>query len=156
MEVYARSAKRRPPTTLLSEYRSNRFAKPSGSDPARLLGWDSVAFSHLPKGFQAIELSPVSSPRHHLARRPYQPGLGPLDRQKQRGRGGPDERPRPGVRGAAEGDDYRFALDKSDAGAPGRKPSGGTSSAVRQPRGEGALPAVFPLHCGSDDGRPPI
>jgi hypothetical protein len=60
MEVYGQMAKRRPPTALLSEYRSNRFAQPSRSDPAKLLEWDSVAFSRLPKGFQAIELSPVS------------------------------------------------------------------------------------------------
>jgi hypothetical protein len=60
MEVYGRMAKRRQPPALLSEHVSNRFTRPSGCDPARILEWDSIALSHLPKGFNAIELSPVS------------------------------------------------------------------------------------------------
>jgi hypothetical protein len=59
LEVYARRAKKRDPKTLLDDHVANRFTRPSASDPARLLEWDRVAFSTLPKVFQAVELSPV-------------------------------------------------------------------------------------------------
>jgi len=59
LEVYARRAKRRDPKALLDDHVSNRFTRPSASDPARLLEWDRVALSTLPRVFQAVELSPV-------------------------------------------------------------------------------------------------
>src|SRR2546428_8449458 len=59
LEVYARRAKKRDPKALLDDHVSNRFTRPSASDPARLLEWDRVAFSTLPRVFQAVELSPV-------------------------------------------------------------------------------------------------
>src|SRR5256712_7513482 len=59
LEVYARREKKRDPKALLDDHVSNRFTRPSASDPARLLEWDRVAFSTLPRLFQAVELSPV-------------------------------------------------------------------------------------------------
>jgi len=61
LEVYARRAKKRDPKALLDDHVSNRFTRPSASDPTRLLAWDRVAFSTLPSVFQAVELSPVCS-----------------------------------------------------------------------------------------------
>ncbi len=60
LETYRRVVQRRSPGTIFSDYVSNRFTLPSQSDPATLLEWDRLAFSHLPDGFHAIELSPVS------------------------------------------------------------------------------------------------
>ena len=59
LEVYARRARRRDPKLLLEDHVSNRFTLPSTSNFTRLLEWDRVAFSKLPKGFRAVELSPV-------------------------------------------------------------------------------------------------
>src|SRR3989449_11670826 len=59
LEVYARRAKRRAPNALLDDHLSNRFTQPSASTQGRLLEWDRVAFSKLPKVFQPVELSPV-------------------------------------------------------------------------------------------------
>src|SRR5438094_9294695 len=59
LEVYARRAKKRDPKALLDDHVSNRFTRPSASDPARFLEWDRVALSTLPRVFQAVELSAV-------------------------------------------------------------------------------------------------
>jgi hypothetical protein len=59
LEVYARRARKRGPKVLLEDHLSNRFIRPSTSDPTRLLDWDRIAFSKLPKVFLPIELSPV-------------------------------------------------------------------------------------------------
>jgi len=59
LEVYARRVKRRDPKALLDDHVSNRFAQPSASNPGRLLEWDRVAFSKLPKVFRPVDLSPV-------------------------------------------------------------------------------------------------
>src|SRR5207302_4498058 len=59
LEVYARRVKKRDPKALLDDHVSNKFTRPSASDPARLVEWDRVAFLTLPKVFQAVELSPV-------------------------------------------------------------------------------------------------
>src|SRR6267143_1864448 len=59
LEVYGRRAKKRQSKVLLEDYVSNRFTRPSASSPRRLLEWDSIAFSRLPKVFQPVELSPV-------------------------------------------------------------------------------------------------
>jgi len=59
LEVYGRRAKKREPKVVLEDYVSNRFTRPSASSPRRLLEWDRIAFSRLPKVFQPIELSPV-------------------------------------------------------------------------------------------------
>src|SRR5260370_14964853 len=59
LEVYARRAKKRNPRVLLDDHVSNRFTRPSASNPTRLLEWDQIAFSKLPKLFRRVELSPV-------------------------------------------------------------------------------------------------
>jgi len=59
LEVYSRRAKKREPKVLLDDHISNRFTRPSASNPRRLLEWDRIAFSMLPKVFEPIELSPV-------------------------------------------------------------------------------------------------
>jgi hypothetical protein len=59
LEVYARRAKKRNPRVLLDDHVSNRFTRPSASNLARLLEWDQIAFSKLPKLFRWVELSPV-------------------------------------------------------------------------------------------------
>src|SRR2546425_559529 len=59
LEVYSRRAKKREPKALLEDHISNKFARPSTTSPSRLLEWDRIAFSLLPKVFQPIELSPV-------------------------------------------------------------------------------------------------
>ena len=60
LEVYQGRVKRRNPHSIFSDYVSNSFFLPSRCDPALLLEWDRIAFSHLPHEFSAIELSPVS------------------------------------------------------------------------------------------------
>lgn len=60
LEVYRGRVKRRSPRAVFSDYVMNSFTIPSRCDPALLLEWDRIAFSHLPEGFRAIELSPVS------------------------------------------------------------------------------------------------
>lgn len=59
LEVYARRAMRRDPKILIHDHLSNRFTQPSASDPRRLLEWDRIAFSKLPRVFRPVELSPV-------------------------------------------------------------------------------------------------
>ncbi|HVH15703.1 MAG TPA: hypothetical protein VNA15_08305 [Candidatus Angelobacter sp.] len=59
LEVYVRRAKSRDPKLLLEDHVSNRFAQPSTSSLTRLLEWDRIAFSKLPKVFRSVELSPV-------------------------------------------------------------------------------------------------
>jgi hypothetical protein len=59
LEVYGRRAKKREPKALLEDHVSNRFTRPAAASPLRLLEWDRMAFSLLPKVFQPIELSPV-------------------------------------------------------------------------------------------------
>lgn len=59
LEVYGRRAKKRQPKSLLEDHVSNRFTRPSAINPLRLLEWDRIALSLLPKVFQAVELSPV-------------------------------------------------------------------------------------------------
>lgn len=59
LEVYARRAKSRDPKLVLEDHVSNRFTQPSTSSLTRLLEWDRIAFSTLPKVFRPVELSPV-------------------------------------------------------------------------------------------------
>jgi hypothetical protein len=59
LEVYSKRAKRRDPKALLDDHVSNRFTQPSRANPVRLLQWDRVAFSELPRIFHPVELSPV-------------------------------------------------------------------------------------------------
>src|SRR5712664_984894 len=59
LEVYRRRAKKREPKVLLEDFVSNRFTRPSSASPSRLLEWDRIVFSLLPRVFQPMELSPV-------------------------------------------------------------------------------------------------
>src|SRR5438309_10003405 len=59
LEVFARRAKKRDPKALLDDHVASQYTRRPASDPARLLEWDRVAFSTLPRLFQAVELSPV-------------------------------------------------------------------------------------------------
>jgi hypothetical protein len=60
LDVYRKRAKHRNLSAVLSDHASNSFTRPSRCEPSRLLEWDRIAFSHLPHGFHAIELSPAS------------------------------------------------------------------------------------------------
>ena len=59
LDVYRRVAKRRPVTSMLADYQTNRFVRPSTFSPVELLDWERVAFSVLPNEFNGIDLSPV-------------------------------------------------------------------------------------------------
>ncbi len=59
LEVHGRRATKRDPKEVIKDHISNRFTRPSTTSPTRLLEWDRIAFSRLPKVFQPIELSPV-------------------------------------------------------------------------------------------------
>jgi len=59
LEVHGRRAAKRDPKGLIKDHISNRFTWPSTASLTRLLEWDRIAFSRLPKVFQPIELSPV-------------------------------------------------------------------------------------------------
>jgi hypothetical protein len=59
LDVYQRAAKARSTTAMLEDYTTNRFVRPSKLSPSALLEWDRVAFSRLPPGCEAVELSPV-------------------------------------------------------------------------------------------------
>ena len=48
------------PHDVLSQYRSNRFVRPTPVTPADFIDLDRLAFSLLPDGFQTVELSPVA------------------------------------------------------------------------------------------------
>ncbi len=59
LEVYRRRAAQITPARLLQQYEQNRFVCPAQIDPQQQLAFDQLAYSLLPTGFQAIELSPV-------------------------------------------------------------------------------------------------
>lgn len=60
LEVYRLRAERRTPASLLADHESNRFVRPSPVPPAMLLAWEQTLFAHLPPGFEALALSPVT------------------------------------------------------------------------------------------------
>ena len=59
LEVHRLRAKRRQPASLLADYETNRFVRPSSVSPKRLVEWDRIAFAELPPGFQAVSSSAV-------------------------------------------------------------------------------------------------
>jgi hypothetical protein len=59
LEVYRLRSGRLQPPAVLADYESNRFVRPSAGSPSQLLGWEQVAFSQLPSGFEPVALSPV-------------------------------------------------------------------------------------------------
>ena len=60
LAVYDKRVKNRTPAEVLAQYRENRFVRPATAAPDVLLAIDRIAFSSLPEGFEAIELSPVA------------------------------------------------------------------------------------------------
>ena len=60
LEVQRRRAAAGSPGTLVERYTKSRFTRPSRVAPAALLEVDRLAFSLLPAGFEAIELSPLA------------------------------------------------------------------------------------------------
>ena len=59
LEVYRIRSSRMQPSLVLSDFESNRFVQPSAVTPTSLLRWEQIAFSHLPREFQPLALSPV-------------------------------------------------------------------------------------------------
>lgn len=59
LEVYRIRSSHLQPSTVLSDYASNRFVHPSTVSPTALSKWEAIAFSQLPQEFQPIALSPV-------------------------------------------------------------------------------------------------
>ncbi len=59
LEVYREQAQKRQPAALLADYERDRFVRPSGTAPEKLLAWEQAAYASLPPGFETISLSPV-------------------------------------------------------------------------------------------------
>jgi hypothetical protein len=59
LEVYRIRSSRIQPSTVLSNFESNRFVQLSAVSPLSLLRWERIAFSHLPRDFEPVALSPV-------------------------------------------------------------------------------------------------
>jgi hypothetical protein len=59
LEVYRSRTKKRTPSDVLLDYKSDRFVKPSLASTIELSAWLQIAYSHLPKSFTAISLSPL-------------------------------------------------------------------------------------------------
>ena len=59
LEIYRARSQRTQPSTVLSDFESNRFVRPSAGSPVSLAEWEQVAFSHLPGGFEPLALSPL-------------------------------------------------------------------------------------------------
>jgi hypothetical protein len=60
IEVYRQRAEALTPRGLLGQYQHNRFVQPAQASPLAQLAIDQLAYSLLPPGFEAIELSPVA------------------------------------------------------------------------------------------------
>lgn len=60
LEVYGRRVALGKAGDLSRRYAESRFVRPSPLPPAEFLALDTLAFSLLPEGFEAIELSPVA------------------------------------------------------------------------------------------------
>jgi hypothetical protein len=59
LEVYRLRSQRLRPPTVLQNYETDRFVRPSPVSPLQLLAWEQVIFSQLPDEFEAMALSPV-------------------------------------------------------------------------------------------------
>ena len=59
LEVYRLRSSQLLPSAILSNYKTNRFVRPSAVSVRQLLRWEQVAFSQLPQEFEALTLSPV-------------------------------------------------------------------------------------------------
>jgi hypothetical protein len=59
LEVYSRIAAKGSPKRLLEQYQRDRFVRPAAVDVRVLAELDRIAWSQLPPGYQALELSPL-------------------------------------------------------------------------------------------------
>jgi hypothetical protein len=59
LEVHRRRAAGLTPARVLAAYERDRFARPSGTPPERLLAFERAALACLPPGFEALALSPL-------------------------------------------------------------------------------------------------
>ena len=59
LEVYRRHTGRISPPELLRRYEDSRFVRPSVAGPAALARFETSAWSTLPEGYEAVELSPL-------------------------------------------------------------------------------------------------
>jgi len=59
LEVYRTRSSQLQPSTILSDFESNRFVQLSAVSPSSLLKWEQIAFANLPDEFQPVTLSPV-------------------------------------------------------------------------------------------------
>lgn len=59
LEVYRLRSHPIQASTVLADFVSNRFVRPSAVSPVSLLRWEQIAFSHLPPEFKPLALSPV-------------------------------------------------------------------------------------------------
>jgi hypothetical protein len=59
LTVYSRVASKSPPSKLLDQYESDRFVRPAEVDVRALGELDRIAWSLLPPGYEARELSPL-------------------------------------------------------------------------------------------------
>jgi hypothetical protein len=60
LHVHRVRAARRAPGEVLRDFEVNRFVRPSRVAVQFLLEWERLAISHLPKEFEALELSPLT------------------------------------------------------------------------------------------------
>jgi hypothetical protein len=60
LEVYRRRAARITVASLMKQYTANRFVQLATTSPLETLEFDGLAYSLLPAGFEAVELSPVA------------------------------------------------------------------------------------------------
>jgi hypothetical protein len=59
LEVYRRRAARVTPADLLSRYEQDRFVRPSARDAREIATVEQLAWTLLPEGYDALELSPL-------------------------------------------------------------------------------------------------
>ena len=59
LEVYRRQAARLSPAQLLARFEDSRFSRPAVVDPGARAAFEGLAWSSLPDGYQALELSPL-------------------------------------------------------------------------------------------------
>ena len=59
MEVYRRRSALVSPPELLERFGTDRFTRPATTTPAAVAGFEQLAWSLLPKGYEAVELSPL-------------------------------------------------------------------------------------------------
>ncbi len=60
LEVYKRRAAKLTTAAVLRQYNESRFVRLANVSPQAAIEFDRLAYSLLPKGFEAVELSPVS------------------------------------------------------------------------------------------------